>query len=192
MKKFLLMLVVAILILGCTSLFGQTNIGFNGIGGAIGYAMPSDIDNGLGFGAVADLGTIINPDIAFGADILFWSKKYDEHGWSLSYSQVYITATGKYQLSSGSDFKPYVGAGLGLVFASAKVEFEGGLPKLSKVSDVKGYSSSASDTELCIHALGGFKYKLSDMLTGFAEARYSIGGADTFWVLGGVMYNLTK
>ncbi len=187
MKKVAILTMLIVFILGFSGLYAQTNIGFNGVGAFVGLAMPEDpIDNTLAFGAKVDLGTIFMPELAFEAELAYWSKSYDEgQYYEWSYSQLYVSALVKYMFSSGSDLKPFAGGGLGFVHQTAKADYSGP----SYGYDV---SSSASETDLCIHLLGGVKYNLSDMLDGFAEARYSLGGADTFFILAGVIYKLNK
>jgi len=196
MKKFLSAGVLVVFILSFSGLYAQTNIGFNGIGGFAGLAMPEDpIDNTFALGIKAALGTIFTPDLAFEADLAFWSKNYEHTYYEWSYTQIYVSAMGKYHFSSGSDLQPYAGGGLGFVHQSVKAEYTGpSYPymNLTKTAGVMATESSDSEIDLCIHILGGIEYQLSDMLKGFAEARYSLGGADTFFILAGVMYNLQK
>jgi len=196
MKKLAVVAVLSVFIFSFSGLYGQTNIGFNGIGGFVGFAMPEDpIESTLALGAKADLGTIFTPDLAFEADLAFWTKGYESTYYEWSYTQIYVSALGKYSFASGSDFQPYAGGGLGFVHQSAKAEYTGpSYPymSLAKTADVMSTESSDSEIDLCIHILGGFNYQLSDMLKGFAEARYSLGGADTFFILAGVMYSLQK
>ena len=77
MKKVTILTVLTIFILGFSGLYAQTNIGFNGIGGFVGLAMPEDpIDNTFALGAKADLGTIFMPELAFEAEVAISSKSY--------------------------------------------------------------------------------------------------------------------
>ncbi len=168
-----------------SSVFGQ--IGFNGIGATVGYIFPEDpIESTIAFGARADLGTIFSPNMTLMAEFLYWSKGYDEselgvdYGWS--WSQIHITALTKYSFAQpGADLIPYAGGGLGLVMA--KSEWDTNIP---------GLSGDASETDLAIHLLGGIGYLLSPQMTGYAELRYTLDGADFFGIFVGVMYNLSK
>lgn len=194
MKKLVTAAVFIIFVLSFSGLYAQSNIGFNGIGGFLGYAMPEDpIDNTIAFGAKADLGTIINPNIGFEAQLAFWSKSYDETYYEWSYTQIYLSALAKYYFSSGSDVKPYAGAGLGFVHQNAKAEYTGPsnpYMSLAKPTAIMSSSSSDSEIDLAIHLLGGISYNLSDAIDGFAEAQFILGGADTFMILAGIMYHL--
>ena len=80
--------------------FTQSNIGLNGIGGKIGYVDPEgDMESTIGFGAVADLGTI-TPKIALEADVFYWGKSYDEHFYGATgeakFTSITVSAVGKY------------------------------------------------------------------------------------------------
>ncbi len=161
----------------------QVQLGFNGIGGKLGFVMPEDpIDNTIGFGAVAAVGKVSVVDVYGYLD--YWSKGYDEGAyWEWSWSVISLAAIGKYSFDSKSDFKPYVGAGLGFDISRWKSEYTG--PNL-------GYDWDTSDSELdlAIHLLGGASYKLSPELDGFAEAKYTSGGIDYLGIYVGVIYKL--
>jgi opacity protein-like surface antigen len=169
--------------------FGKSNIGFNGIGAKIGYIMPeSPIENTIGFGAVADLGTL-TPALKFEGELLYWSKGYTAADYEWSYSQIYISALVKYFFPQKKNAKwlPYAGGGVGLVIGKSKSEYKGAYSMY--VSDK---SSSISNTDLGIHLLGGVKTVLSPTMDGFAEARYSIDGADFFGLFVGAIFKLNK
>jgi len=164
----------------------QTEIGFNGVGGYVGFVMPEDpINSTLGFGARADLGTIINPNIHLAGDVMFWSKGEDEGDYEWSWSQFYISALALYFLGDpNADMKPYVGGGLGLVFGSWESKYTG---------QYSGYgfgSMDGSDNELCIHLLAGIQKAIGNNLTGFAEAAYILGGFDTLMIRAGAVWGL--
>ena len=159
----------------------QNNIGFNGVGAFVGFAMPDNIDNTLAFGAKADLGTIMDGKVAIEGDLSFWKKSEDEGTWEFSYSQLTIGALGKYFLNPMNSMKPYVGGGVGLTIATAKAEYSGTANQYVNDWD-------ESDTELGITLMGGVNFDLSDTLTGFAEARYQLGGTDTFMIVAGAMF----
>jgi len=164
----------------------QVNLGFNGIGGKLGFILPEDpIDNTLGFGAVADLGKISVVNVYGYLD--FWSKKYDEGSyWEWSWSVFSIAAIGKYYFETNSAFKPYAGAGLGFDISRWKSEYSG--------PDYGGYlndlDTSDSELDLAIHLLGGASYEISPTLDGFAEVKYTVGGIDYLGIYAGVLYKL--
>ena len=169
--------------------FGQSSIGFMGIGGYLGYVTPeADIESTIMLGARANLGTIFTPKLGFLGEIGYWGKSYDEHlmgaDWEWKWSQIYITALVKYGFGNDeSQLNPYAGGGLGLVLGKWKSE--------SSVLDpfIVG-DTSGSSTDLGIHLLGGVEYPFSDVIKGYAEFRYVLNGADFWGIFGGIEYSL--
>ena len=156
--------------------YAQTDIGLKGIGARVGFAMPEDpIDNTIGFGVVAKLGTF-TPDIAFDAFIDFWSKGYDVGTAEWKYTEIALGAMAKYFFPAGGDIKPYAGGGLALHYG--KISWDD--PFFGDFSD--------SDTDIGIHLAGGVEKAFSPKMTGFAEAKYAIGGADYFFISAGVIF----
>jgi len=199
-KKMLAMGTVILVLLMTSAVFGQTNIGFNGVGATVGFVSPEGgIGSTIAFGVRADLGTVINPNVGFMAEILYWSKGYDESflggSWGWSYSSMYISALGKYSFGDpDASFVPYAAGGPGIVFGKVKSEWKGetfpykAIPGAESVTSVE--SSSISNTDIVIHIIGGVDYRFSPSMKGFAEVRYTLGGWDFWGVFGGVMYNL--
>ncbi|HDQ46204.1 MAG TPA: porin family protein [bacterium] len=178
-------LTIVIAVLLSVSLFAQTQIGLNGVGGKIGYVDPEGgIESTIGFGVVADLGTI-TPKIAFEADIFYWGKSYDfGFGSDVKFSSFTISALGKYLFAESKEqLRPYAGAGLGLAIGKSKVEYTDPWTG-SKASE------SDSDSDIVIHLCGGTKYRLSPQLDGFAELRYTLGDLDVLSILVGAIYSL--
>lgn len=173
----------------------QLNFGFNGIGGKVGFVMPSGgIDNTLGFGAVADLGTLTIGslgDIALGAHLDYWGKNYSESTyWDWKWSVISIAALGKYYFPmEGSNFKPYAGLGLGFDISRWSSDYNG--PDYG-LGFNNSYNSSASNFDLALHLIGGASMAVSPKMDGFAEVKYSTGGVDYFGIYVGVMYKLNK
>jgi opacity protein-like surface antigen len=170
----------------------QLNFGFNGIGGKVGLIMPEGgIDNAIGFGAVADLGTFTMSsvgDIALGASLDYWAKNYSQSStWDWTWSVISIAAYGKYFFPMESSFKPYAGLGLGFDISKWKSEYNGPDPGFGFNSSLDG---SESNFDLALHLVGGATYKLSPTLDGFVEAKYTTGGIDYFGIYVGVLYKL--
>ena len=189
MRALLRVVVVGAFVLALSKLsFAQTNITLNGVGGHLGYVMPEDpIENTIGFGAQADLGTITE-SICLAAFLDFWSKSYDagsmygEAEWS--WTEIVIGASAKYFFPSQSQFKPYAGGGLNFTIGRSKWEY----------TDYLGhkYEDSDSDTDIGAHIFGGVEYLLSPNLNGYAELKYHTDGADYFGIFAGVTYLLAK
>lgn len=184
MSKFLRMIVAGTAVFALTgTVMAQMNIGFNGIGAKIGYISPSDnIESTIGFGVVADLGTVSN-NLHLRAGLDYWSKSYGSAlgGGSVSFSEMVLGAQVLYYFpAKNSSFMPYAGGGLDFTRGSAKV-------------DLGPYgSSSSSDTKIGFDLVGGADYPLSPQMTGFAELKYHADGTDYFAVFGGVIYQLSK
>ena len=181
MKK--LGLVSLFVILMATISFAQVDIGLKAVGGKIGFIMPEDpIDNTLGFGAVADLGTITDA-INLAAFVEYWGKSYTVGYSETTFSSITIGATAKYYFEMDSQFKPYAGAGLGFIIGTSSWKYTG--PTYGYSGASKGSDSS---TDIGFHICGGADYPLSDTMTGFAEVKYSIDGFDSFSIFAGVKF----
>jgi opacity protein-like surface antigen len=183
MNKCLVIIGMCVLLLFLTSaLFGQTDIGFKGVGAKIGFVDPEGtIGSTVSFGAVVDLG-IITSNIALDADIMYWAKSYGP-GDDFKVSSIGLSVMAKYLFDIGNDqLKPYSGAGLGFTRTGWSSDY---------VDPLTGESLDDSDFDLAIHLAGGTKYLLSEQLDTFAEFRYSIAGDADFWGLFvGLVYKL--
>jgi len=182
MKKYLF--IVSAFLLMVSVALPQSDIGLKSVGGKIGYIMPEDpIESTLGFGIAADLGTI-TPAIHLGGFFEYWSKSYDISSYSYkqewSWSEFIFGATAKYYFKSSSNIKPYAGAGLNFIIGKWSWEASG-------FGD-----DSESETDIGFHFCGGVEHELSPTLNGFAEAKYTIDGADHFGIYVGVMYKMDK
>lgn len=182
MKKLFVLSLAMIMVLAISG-FAQMDIGFKGVGAHVGYIMPEDpIDNTIGFGAQADLGTVM-PNLGISAILDYWSKSYGEEATGkFTFSEMVIGALGKYYFPMNSQLKPYAGAGLGLAFGSSKVEYND--------SFFGSYSASSSSTDLALFAVGGAEYPFSPNLNGFAELKYHTNGANYFGIFVGFTYML--
>ena len=187
MKKYLTLFMVLTIIAGASSVFAEANLGLNAVGGRIGFIMPEDpIDNTLGFGLHADLGTLM-PNLTLHGYLDYWSKGYDDNMFGtstdLTFSVLGIAAIAKYHFEMDGNIKPYAGGGLGLDIGSASFEYTEPFTG-TKVDE------SSSDTDLAVHLIGGAAMELSPKMDGFAEVKYTIGGADSFGIYVGVSYKL--
>ncbi len=178
---------VVILFILASAVYGQANIGLMGVGAKVGYLDPEGDENStFGFGGVADLGTIM-PNVGLEAELLYWSKSYDEHGLDFSVSSISVAAIAKYYFKpEGEQLRPFAGGGLGFNRASAKSEFENPLTGHTE-------KDTHSDTDLAIHIAGGAKYALSPQLDGIGEFRYVMAGDWDYWgIFAGVIYRLNQ
>ncbi|MCK5739528.1 outer membrane beta-barrel protein [bacterium] len=181
MKK---VLVVLFMVMLSTVAFSQTEIGLNGVGAHISLVMPDNVDNTIGFGAHADLGTIFMEELSLHAYVDYWGMKEDIGLGEIKFSNISLAAIAKYNFDMDQAFTPYAGGGMGLDFAKSKWETDIDIP------GVKNGGESDTETELVIHILGGAKMPINDQITGFAEAKYSIGGFDAFMLTVGASFNL--
>ncbi|OQX95729.1 hypothetical protein B6I21_03930 [candidate division KSB1 bacterium 4572_119] len=177
--------IVTLLILVTASLsFGQADIGLKMLGGKVGYIMPDGIDDAIGFGVVAELGSI-TPAIHLDAFIDYWGKKYDSYDYEISFSEIVIGATGKYKFETSGQFQPYAGGGLAFIIAKSKGEYTG-----PNTEWYTGTDTESSDTELGFHFCGGADYPFSDSMIGFAEVRYVMSDGDYFGIYAGVKFQM--
>ncbi|MDZ7372373.1 MAG: porin family protein [candidate division KSB1 bacterium] len=164
----------------------QAQLGLMGIGGKIGLvSAEEDIGSTLGLGVQAKLGKVAGL-IGLDAFVDFWTKNYDAgFGTDASFREIAIGAVGKYYIPfQGSPVKPYAGAGLALNIGRAKVEWS--IPYFGSGSESK------TETDIGLHLVAGAEMGLSPSLTGFAEAKYAIDGADYFALMAGVIFNLPE
>ncbi len=193
MKKVILISTLMLFIL-TISASAQLNFAFNGVGGKLGYIMPEGgIDNTIGFGAVADLGTLTIGsfgDIALGAHVDYWAKNYSESSyWDWTWSVISIAALGRYYFPMEGNLKPYAGVGLGFDISRWSSKYNG--PPIGFGLD-SSLDASESNFDLALHLVGGATMTVSPTLDGFAEAKYTTGGIDYFGIYVGVIYKMNK
>jgi opacity protein-like surface antigen len=179
-----------------------TNIGFNGIGGGLGFLDPDGVESTIGIFVRADLGTIFQPNIGLAAEILYWGKSWETSGpWGYkaewSWTNIYLTALAKYHFGDmDAQLVPYAGGGPAFIYwkSSWDETYTDGYPYTAKSvrpsATMSPGSSSESEIKLGFVLLGGAKYRLSPSLSVFGEFRYTLNGADFWGVFAGVMYNL--
>ncbi len=190
MKKGFISLVVLVF-LTSSGLMAQTDIGLKGIGGKLGLVIPEgNIENTIGFGAVADLGTVeIADDLVFDIHgyLDYWGKSYSAFQYyEWSWSVISLAAIAKYNFEMEADFIPYAGAGLGFDFNTWKSEYDG--PHQDFLGDA---DDSETDLDFALHLVGGATYPVNTNLDAFGEVKYTTsGGADYFGLYVGVIFKL--
>lgn len=183
MKK-VLVLALALLVFA-TLAVAQSDIGLKGVGGQLGFIMPDEIDNTIGFGGHAYLGTII-PNLELYAYADYWGKTYAQSAdTEAKFSVIGIAGVVKYRFNVSGDIKPYAGGGLALNIGSWSFEYSG--PYAQYLNDTSG-----SETDLGLYLVGGASKTFSPTLDGFAEIRYNTGGVDYLGIYAGVTYKLGK
>ncbi len=155
-------------------------LGFYGVGGRLSFVKAENVSSTLGIGGHADLGEIV-PNLVLYPSIAYWKRSENEAGgdrFRSSFSEFTINADVHYYFPSEGSFDFYAGGGLALVFWKSTARFPMG--------DFGTVSSSVSDSDVGVNLLGGVETALSPTLTGFAQARYKIDGADTFKITVGL------
>ncbi|MCX7798081.1 MAG: outer membrane beta-barrel protein [Melioribacter sp.] len=168
------------------NLLAQTDIGFKGIGGKLGYIFPKDpAKNTINFGAVLNLGQIA-PTFKLDAAVDYWSNSYKTEDFfgddsETKTSAITIYALGKYYFTlQNSELKPYSGVGLGLVISRVSID----IPFFG--------SESESETDVGFRLVAGTDYQISPNVKLFAEASYHTNGIDFFGIFGGLIVSLSK
>ncbi len=188
MKKPLIL--VAALLFSLTSLsFAQSDIRLKGVGGRLGFVMPTEgqIDNTLGFGLQANLGSI-TPKILLDAYVDYWAKGYEASYYKWTWSSFGIAAVAKYKIEMEGNIHPYAGGGLGLNISKGSSKYTG--PQSSLYGQYIYAEASSSTSDVAILLVGGASMTLSPKMDGFAEVKYNLGGIDNFGIFVGANYKL--
>lgn len=186
MKRFSLLFVFPILCLVLFPSMGNA-LGFEGFGGRVALVLPEDpIDNTIGFGAIATLGSIIPQMTALKAEVSadYWGKSYDSFGADVTFSSITLAGTVKYYFSSGG-IMPFAGGGLGLILSRSSIE-SSGIPEYG----IGSYDTSDSDTDIGFHLCGGVDIPMGPGTKITAEGRYSTDGVDVLQIMGAFVIKL--
>lgn len=170
--KRLLIAAFAVLIASALAQPAQAQVQF---GVQANYA--DDFDFGIGARAQFDLGSMLQLEGAMASlrgavtgDFYF----PDCGGVDCSYME--INGNALYPFEVEGDLEPYAGGGLNI--ARFSTEF---------TEPVSGTTSSSSDTDLGLNAIGGANFDLGSMAA-FAEAKIEIGGGEQFVLTFGVLF----
>ena len=121
MKRKAIVLALAFCALASQSAMAQSDLGFKGIGAAVGVVSPEEMDATFGIGMIVDHGTII-PELGLESRLDYWSKSEGSFGSEVSVRDVTVGTRGKYYFDlTNSSIRPFVGTGLGLHFLNAEV-----------------------------------------------------------------------
>ncbi len=174
MRKIITVVMVVVLVCGfAASSFAQ--IGFNGIGGRLGFVKPENIDATIAFGAHANLGEVIENVVLF-PSIDYWTKSEG----ALDFSQLGINADARYYFPSSGNMSFFGGGGLAIMITSAEVD----------LGPFLGGTSDNSSTDIGLNLLGGLDLPVGDNLLFTAEARLVLSDFQSFKVFGGITYLL--
>lgn len=157
----------------------NAGIGLNRLGVDVGLVDPEGASSTLGFGVFADLGNLA-PDVRLSSHLGYWSKSESEFGAEASVRDISIGARARYMFHvSSPKLQPYVGAGLGVHFFNAKVEFG-------------GFSAEDSATKLGLDLGGGVATPVSPMTDLFGELWYTVADIDQFALKAGVSFRINR
>lgn len=158
--------------------FAQTDVGFKGIGGRLGYVDPDGPDGTILFGVVADLGEWVQ-QLHWDASITYWSSGEDlGAGWDASWSDLAIRSTVAYHFVEGP-WEPYAGGGLGIHMLSAQVDSPYG-------------SADDSESEFSFLIRGGVSHEFNAKWKGQGELTFDFGDAEQMCLQVNVIYMLGK
>ncbi len=147
----------------------------------IDYVSPSDLDGTIGFGAVADLGSL-TPMFGLQVSADYWSSNLSNlDGWDLN--DFVIGARTRYNLAIDNPaFVPFLTAGLAMHF------FSWDIPE--SITTLPGYSANQyddSETKLGLDLGGGLQFHNNF----FVEAQYRlVSDVDQLTIGGGFTFNL--
>jgi len=185
MKKFALLSVLPLL---CLMIFPNLvgALGFEGIGGKVALVLPDDpLDNTIGFGVVASLGTIVSSINALKAEASaeYWGNSYDFIGTETSVSYITFNGTAKYYFTS-SGMSPFAGGGLALILARANVKWK------TQPAYGIGTDTSSSDTDIGFHLVGGVDIPLGPGMKFVVEGKLAMDEPDAIQIAGGIVVKL--
>ncbi len=171
MRRIMLAVLVMLIVSFAVSSAMAQNLGFNGIGGRLSYVKVEDVDGGIGFGAHANLGEIIQNLVLYPSFEYF---KKGESGVDVTFTS--INADARYYFPSQGTIDPFVGGGVAIHFTSVDL----------------GPLGDASETDFGLNLLGGIDIPVSDNLVATAKAKYIISDSNALKITGGITFLLGK
>lgn len=185
MKRAMLVVSLAFLcILVFAGVGNATDISLKGIGGQVGLVMPDNVgDNTIGFGVVADLGTI-TPALRLEGSADYWGNSWGVEPFKGSWTAISVGGTVKYDFPIFGSFTPFAGGGAGFTISKWDA------PTMGIFGVTVGESMSISDTDIGLHFVGGADMPIGENMKFTAQAKYAMGGADAFWLTGAIIFML--
>jgi opacity protein-like surface antigen len=167
MKRIVLWVVLAACAVISQEARAQSDLGLKGVGAAIGFVSPENVDGVFSFGVFADNG-MITPKIGLESRLDYWSHSEESFGAKASVSDMTLGARGKYYFEvTNPKIRPFAGAGLGIHFLHAEVTIPagGGFPE-ETIED--------SSTKLGLDLGGGLTTPINPRTNFNAELWYGI------------------
>lgn len=120
--RFRTLFVTAVAALALTApAVARADLGFVGFGPTISYVSPEDLDGTIGFGAIADFGTIV-PNLGLEATGDFWSKSEGSGSQEVKFQDISFGGRAMYHFPvQNSNLDPAVGGGLALHFLRSEI-----------------------------------------------------------------------
>lgn len=165
-------MVVLLSSLLATPLVAQSDIGFKGVGGEIGFVSPQDVDTTLGLGVFADLG-MVAPRFQLEGFLDYWSQtELVTGGGEVGIRDLAFGVRGKYIFpNQNPGLRPFAGFGLGLHMLNAEVS----VPDIDYGGIViPGETYSDSTTRFGLDLGGGLAAAMSDKTDFIGEMWYGI------------------
>ena len=145
----------------------RSDFGLKGLGVAVGYVSPENLDGTFSIGAFANLG-MITPNIGLEPRLDYWGWSRSEFGVDAKVHDVALGARGKYFFDlKNSTIRPFAGAGMALHFVGEQVVIppQGGFPATT---------ASDSQTKFGVDLGGGITTPAGPRADFNAEAWYGI------------------
>jgi len=128
-------------------------LGVRGVGGHMTIVAPENIDASIGLGFLLDMNVVETP-FSIESYAQFWSHTEGAYGIEASVKDFAIGGRGKYNFMLATpSVHPYLGAGLGLHFVTASVDFSSYFP---------GTSASDTNVKLGLDLGGGMSFDVGD------------------------------
>ena len=179
MKKFVVLMVVAVLVL-ISLPASAAEMGLKRIAGKVGVVFPKDLGTGFMLGAAADMGELTD-NLNLVPLISYWKSSKSESGLDYGLSNFQIGADVQYSLKETKGL--YFGGGLSINFASISVDWP---PEYAPYVS----SNSASETKIGIDFLAGYELPIGKN-TGFANVKYNlISDINTFEINIGMWFDM--
>ena len=187
MKKVVL---ITVLVFSCVLAFAAVgnaaDIGLKGLGGRVGLVMPEGgADNTIGFGVVADLGTV-TPQLRLEGFADYWGDSFGAAPFECSWSTITIGGTVKYDFPIEASITPFVGGGAGFSISSSECDS----PEISGFGITTGGSVSSSDTDISFHLVGGIDMPVGTNMKFTAQAKYVMDVGDVLWLTGALLFQI--
>jgi opacity protein-like surface antigen len=190
MKKAIVVLALfGFCMLPSQNAWSKSNIGLTRLGGDIGMVDPESSESTLGFGAVADLGTL-SPRVRLTSQLGYWSKSESAFGTEASVRDISLGARAVYEFPVSSKLQPYMGGGLGLHFFHSEIT----MPDIDLGGGMilPGFTAEDSATKLGIDLGGGASTPLSERTNLFGEFWYTAADIDQISLKAGLSFQLSR